>query len=66
MRAINIKWDIDFEGDSDYLPTEIIIPKEIVDELETNEDAISDYISNVTDYYHEGYDLEKEVIINEK
>ena len=54
MKAINIKWDVDFDEDLDFLPTEIIIPNDIeADDF----DAIDDYISNVTDYCHRGYDL---------
>ena len=54
MKATNIMWDIDFDNNG-VLPTEIEIPKEI----EKDEDAISDYLSNVTGFCHEGYVLEK-------
>lgn len=52
MRAINIMWDVDFEEDLDFLPTEIEIPLEI-----TDEDEISDYISNVTGFCHRGFEV---------
>lgn len=50
-KAINIIWDLDFEEDKDFLPTEIFIPEEI------GENDIEDYISNVTDYCHKGFDI---------
>lgn len=56
MKAINIKWDIDNENDV-VLPTEIEIPNNI-----TEEDDITDYLSDVTGYCHFGYDLVKDSI----
>lgn len=53
MKAVNIKWDVDFEEDLEMLPTEIEIPDYIEDDF----DAIDDYLSNVTDYCHRGYEL---------
>ena len=55
MKAINIIWDIDDEENQEYicLPTEIEIPTNI-----TNEDDISDYITNITGFCHKGYTLE--------
>ena len=56
MKAINIEWDVDFEEDLETLPTEIEIP----DCIESDDyDAIDDYLSNVTDYCHKGYELVK-------
>ena len=52
MKATNIKWDIDYDDNGD-LPTEIEIPNTIQDD----EDKISDYLSDVTGYCHEGYTL---------
>ena len=49
MRAVNIIWDVDFEKDLEFLPTEIEIPNEINDE-----DEISDYISDITGFCHKG------------
>ena len=51
MKAINIKWDIDYVKDLEYLPTEIEIPNGMEDE------EISDYLSDVTGFCHEGYQL---------
>ena len=57
MKAINIEWDIDedYDGDLDVLqmlPNEIEIPNEMTDEEE-----ISDYISNETGFCHKGFEL---------
>ena len=56
MKAINIEWDIDdFEGDLDelqMLPNEINIPEDMTDEEE-----ISDYISDTTGFCHKGFEL---------
>lgn len=60
MKAINIKWDTD--GDLELLqelPKEIEIPKDM-----TDEDEISDYISDVTGFCHYGFDMEKERLID--
>lgn len=54
MKAINIKWDVDFEEDLESLPTEIEIPDWIE---EDDYDAIDDYLSDVTGYCHNGYEL---------
>lgn len=54
MIAKNIKWDTD--GDMELfkqLPTEIKIPKCI-----TNEEKISDYLSDKTGFCHYGFELE--------
>lgn len=51
MKAVNIKWDIDYD-DNGHLPTEIEIPPEL-----TDEDEISDYLSDITGYCHEGFYL---------
>lgn len=51
MKAINIKWDIDYD-DNGYLPTEIDIPTGM-----TDEDEISNYLTDVTGYCHQGFDL---------
>lgn len=55
MKAINIKWDVDYDEDLEDLPTEIDIPEGITDEEE-----ISDYISNATGFCHKGFTLEEE------
>lgn len=52
MKAINIQWDIDDDDGDVSLPTEIGIPEDI-----TDEDEISDYLSDTTGFCHFGYEL---------
>jgi len=55
MKAINIKWDTD--GDIELLselPTEIEIPDGM-----TNEEEISDYLSDEIGFCHRGFYLVK-------
>lgn len=53
MKVTNIKWDVDGEVDLlTDLPTEIEIPNGI-----TDNDEISDYISDETGFCHFGFDL---------
>lgn len=54
MKAINILWCIDDEDINNVsLPYEITIPDRI-----TDEDEISDYISDITGFCHEGFVLD--------
>lgn len=55
MKAINIEWDVDNENQLEYLPTEIYVPDGI-----TDEDEISDYISDVTGFCHNGFVLDND------
>lgn len=52
MKAINIIWDVDFEEDLENLPGEIDIPNGM-----TDEDEISDYITDETGFCHKGFEL---------
>lgn len=52
MKAVKIDWDVDHEEDRELLPTEIDIPDGMEDEEE-----ISDYISDVTGFCHNGFCL---------
>lgn len=55
MKATNIKWDIWDVDDGDIweeLPTTIELPEGMEDE-----DEISDYISDLIGYCHEGFEL---------
>lgn len=52
MKAINIMWDVDYDADGVLLPTEIEIPDGM-----TDEDEITDYLSDVTGFCHGGYTL---------
>ena len=45
-------WDVDYKKDLKHLPKEIIIPEGM-----TDEDEISDYLSDETGFCHEGFDL---------
>ena len=51
LRATNIVWDTDDETVD--LPTSIEIPEDI-----TDEDKISDYLSDLTGFCHKGFTLE--------
>ncbi|MBO5435146.1 hypothetical protein J6A31_04920 [bacterium] len=51
MKATNIIWDTD--GENINLPTEIDIPDGM-----TDEDEISDFLSDTTGFCHEGFTLE--------
>ena len=53
MKAINIKWDVDYEEELENLPTEIEIPNNI----DIEDDVISDYLSDVTGFCHYGFEL---------
>ena len=61
MKAMNIKWDTD--GDEELakeLPDTIEIPEELANEakdLNDENEAISDYLSDVTGFCHYGFDL---------
>lgn len=52
MKAINIIWDVDYKEDLELLPTEMNIPDGM-----TNEDEISDYLSDETGFCHCGFEL---------
>lgn len=56
-QLFSIQWDIDPEDDDGVeLPNEITIPNDIEDE-----EAISDYISDVTGFCHKGFELEEQL-----
>lgn len=52
-KAVNILWDVDHAEELDFLPTEIDIPDEL-----TDQEDISDYLSSVTGFCHNGFVLE--------
>lgn len=60
MKAVKIRWDIDYD-DNGNLPTEIEIPenvvKEATDEYRIDDEVISDYITNLTGYCHQGFEI---------
>lgn len=51
MKAFNILWDTD-DNDDVSLPKEIDLPDSLIDEEE-----ISDYLSSVTGWCHNGFSL---------
>ena len=53
--AINIQWDVDDNEDLEYLPQRVRIPRGM-----TDDDEISDYLSNLTGYCHFGLSLLEE------
>lgn len=57
MKAVDIEWDVDCKDDLKNLPTEVDIPYDI-----TDEDDISDYLSDLTGFCHKGYILDKELL----
>lgn len=52
MKAINIDWDVDSEQEREDLPDEIEIPEGM-----TDIDDISDYISYITGFCHNSFEL---------
>ena len=50
--AINIQWDVDNEEDLDSLPQRVILPDGM-----TDDDEISDYLSDLTGFCHRGFSL---------
>ena len=50
--AINIQWDVDNEEDLDGLPQRVILPEGM-----TDDDEISDYLSDLTGFCHRGFSL---------
>ena len=52
MRAINIEWDVDYEEQLENLPKEMEIPEGMTDEEE-----ISDWLSDEIGFCHNGFEL---------
>ena len=52
LAAINIQWDVDNEEDFDSLPQRVILPEGM-----TDDDEISDYLSDLTGFCHRGFSL---------
>lgn len=50
-KAVNIQWDTD--GEDVELPSEILIPDDMIDE-----DEISDYLSEQTGFCHKGFSID--------
>lgn len=62
MKAINILWDVDVEEDIDFLPDVVEIPDDVIQHAygDDVEEAISDYLSDLTGYCHRGFELIEE------
>lgn len=64
MKAINIKWDTDGDQElAETLPDTIEIPEELANKVEDMNDEneeISDYLSDVTGFCHYGFELVEE------
>lgn len=54
MKATHIIWDIDKEEEDIMLPAEVELPEGM-----TDEDEISDYLSDQTGFCHKGFQLEE-------
>ena len=52
LYAINIQWDVDNEEDFNCLPQRVKIPEGM-----TDDDEISDYLSDMTGFCHRGFSL---------
>lgn len=68
LKATNIKWDTD--GDMDVfnkLPTEIIIPENLSELYKVDKEyaieEISDWLSEETEFCHDGFEVTKEITI---
>lgn len=56
-KVVNIKWETDgYEVD---LPNEFEIPERFIDENGVDEDAVSDWLSDVTGWLHSGFDIQE-------
>lgn len=53
--AINIQWDVDDNEDLERLPQKVKIPEGM-----TDDDEISDYLSDLTGFCHYGFSLIEE------
>ncbi len=53
--AINIQWDVDDNEDLECLPQKVKIPEGM-----TDDDEISDYLSDLTGFCHYGFSLIEE------
>ena len=56
----NVKWDIDYNEDGDFLPTELTI--DVPESVTDVEEFISDKLSDITGYCHEGFAVTPEIV----
>lgn len=57
MKAIKIRWDVDYDEDMEFLPSEVEIPDGMTDKEE-----ISNYLSDVTGFCHQGFTLSSDPV----
>lgn len=55
MKAINIKWATD--GYEVELPNEVDIPERFVNENEVDVEAVSDWLSDMSGWLHDGFEI---------
>ena len=55
MTSTNLLWDADTQEELELLPIEIDIQEDI-----TEDDEISDYLSDVSGYCHHGFSLDSD------
>lgn len=61
-RATDIQWDVDDPNDLETLPSEVLLPRHVVqDHKDGYDEVISNYLSDITGYCHRGYALEEPV-----
>lgn len=53
MKVVNIEWDTNSLGEAEALPSELVVPEEMTDDIE----AISDWLSDLTGFCHKGFVL---------
>lgn len=53
LKVMNIEWDTDSLEDLEFLPSELVIPEEMRDDIE----AVGDWLSDLTGFCHKGFVL---------
>lgn len=59
-KAVDIKWDVDDPDDLDYLPTEVVIPEQLTEDIDVDDpylEDISDYLTDKYGFFHNGFRL---------
>lgn len=59
-KAVDIKWDVDDPSEEGYLPTEVVIPSYLTDDLDMDDpylEGISDYLTDRYGFFHNGFRL---------
>lgn len=53
LKVVNIEWDTNSLGEAEALPSELVVPEEMTDDIE----AVSDWLSDLTGFFHKGFVL---------